>query len=66
MWTDIGTYSSFHADYAHNGSDYMDRRRIFTVDPDYFPLNRMQEIISYLHAHGQKYSMLCSLLHCNR
>lgn len=35
----------------------MDRRRIFTVDPDYFPLKRVREIVSYLHAHGQKYSM---------
>ena len=34
----------------------MDRRRIFTVDPDYFPMNRMQEIVEYLHGHDQKYS----------
>ncbi len=33
----------------------MDRRRVFTVDPDYFPINRMQEIVSYLHAHDQKF-----------
>jgi len=41
--------------------DYMDRRRIFTVDPDYFPLDRMREIISYLHDHDQKFSMQLSL-----
>src|SRR6266545_4807726 len=29
--------------------DYMDRRRVFTVDPAYFPMKRMQEIVSYLH-----------------
>ena len=33
----------------------MDRRRIFTVDPDYFPLNRMREIVDYLHSHDQYY-----------
>ena len=33
----------------------MDRRRVFTVDPDYFPMKRMQEIVSYLHAHDQKF-----------
>ena len=36
--------------------DYMDRRRIFTVDPQYFPLKRMREIVDYLHARDQKYS----------
>ena len=59
MWADIGT-SLYRLcsglkliDIYY--SDYMDRRRIFTVDPDYFPMNRMQEIVSYLHAHDQKF-----------
>ncbi|KAG6902075.1 hypothetical protein C0995_004774 [Termitomyces sp. Mi166 len=43
MWTDI---------------DYMDKRRIFTVDPSYFPLNRMRDIVSYLHSHDQKYILM--------
>ncbi|KIM49885.1 glycoside hydrolase family 31 protein [Hebeloma cylindrosporum] len=43
MWTDI---------------DYMDRRRIFTVDPNYFPLERMREIVAYLHAHDQHYVLM--------
>ena len=30
-----------------SSTDYMDRRRILTVDPNYFPLARMQEIVSY-------------------
>ena len=34
----------------------MDRRRIFTVDPDYFPMDRMREIVDYLHSNDQKYS----------
>jgi alpha-glucosidase len=38
--------------------DFMDRRRVFTVDPDYFPMNRMQEIVEYLHAHDQKFGAL--------
>ena len=40
MWTDI---------------DYMQGRRIFTVDPDYFPLDRVRDIVDYLHQHDQKY-----------
>ncbi|KAJ7118925.1 alpha-glucosidase [Mycena epipterygia] len=43
MWTDI---------------DYMDRRRIFTVDPDYFPLNRMREIVDYLHSQDQRFVLM--------
>ncbi|KAF8888302.1 glycoside hydrolase family 31 protein [Infundibulicybe gibba] len=43
MWTDI---------------DYMDRRRIFTVDPNYFPLSRMREIVDYLHAHQQRFVLM--------
>ena len=40
--------------------DYMQGRRIFTVDPNYFPLPKMREIVSYLHSHDQKYSELFS------
>ena len=36
----------------------MQGRRIFTVDPNYFPLARMREIVNYLHSHDQKYSEL--------
>ncbi|KAJ4475469.1 glycoside hydrolase family 31 protein [Lentinula aciculospora] len=43
MWTDI---------------DYMQGRRIFTVDPTYFPLDRMREIVDYLHVHDQKYILM--------
>ncbi|KAK7040334.1 hypothetical protein VNI00_009802 [Paramarasmius palmivorus] len=43
MWTDI---------------DYMDRRRVFTLDPEYFPLSRMREIVDYLHENGQKYIVM--------
>ncbi|KAJ7253344.1 alpha-glucosidase [Mycena haematopus] len=43
MWTDI---------------DYMDRRRIFTVDPNYFPLDRMREIVEYLHGQEQHFVLM--------
>lgn len=68
MWTDIG--ESMHGKYCSAASlrsnvvvvDYMDRRRVFTVDPQYFPLNRVREIVDYLHARDQKYSKLtCSM-----
>ena len=41
MWTDI---------------DYMYKRWIFTNDQQYFPTDRMREIVSYLHSHEQQYS----------
>ncbi|KAG8913947.1 hypothetical protein FRC02_005229, partial [Tulasnella sp. 418] len=43
MWTDI---------------DYMKTRWIFTTDPDYFPLDRMQQITKYLHDHNQQYILM--------
>jgi alpha-glucosidase len=43
MWTDI---------------DYMQKRRVFTLDPDYFPLNRMRGIVDYLHKHDQRYIVM--------
>jgi alpha-glucosidase len=33
----------------------MDRRRIFTVEPDYFPMTRMREIVDYLHGQDQHF-----------
>ena len=33
----------------------MYERRVFTLDPDYFPLKRMREIIDHLHANKQQY-----------
>jgi alpha-glucosidase len=43
MWTDI---------------DYMYNRLIMTTDPDRFPVERMQEIVSYLHSHDQYYIVM--------
>ncbi|KAH2750320.1 hypothetical protein KXW10_005659 [Aspergillus fumigatus] len=43
MWTDI---------------DYMDRRRVFTLDPERFPLEKMRELVSYLHNHNQHYIVM--------
>ncbi|KAK0269426.1 hypothetical protein LTR91_020502 [Friedmanniomyces endolithicus] len=43
MWTDI---------------DYMYLRRVFTLDPDRFPLHLMQELVTYLHEHQQHYIVM--------
>ncbi|KOS19918.1 putative alpha/beta-glucosidase [Escovopsis weberi] len=43
MWTDI---------------DYMDRRRVFSLDPERFPLEKMQGLVSHLHAHDQHYVVM--------
>lgn len=43
MWTDI---------------DYMDLRKVFTLDPLRFPLHLMQELVNYLHTHQQKYVVM--------
>ena len=36
----------------------MYKRRIFTVDPQYFPLNRMREIVNFLHTHDQRFGRI--------
>ena len=43
MWTDI---------------DYMDGRKIFTVDTQRFPLEKIRELVTYLHDHDQHYIMM--------
>jgi len=43
MWTDI---------------DYMYNRWIFTLDPERFPLDKVREIVDYLHEHGQHYILM--------
>ncbi|MCJ1387986.1 hypothetical protein MMC18_000830 [Xylographa bjoerkii] len=43
MWTDI---------------DYMDLRKVFTLDPQRFPLDMMQQLVTYLHEHDQHYVMM--------
>lgn len=43
MWTDI---------------DYMDARRVFTLDPLRFPLEKMTELVTYLHKHNQHYIVM--------
>ncbi|KAI9370990.1 glycosyl hydrolases family 31-domain-containing protein [Aspergillus egyptiacus] len=43
MWTDI---------------DYMELRRVFTLDPERFPLEQMRELVDYLHSHDQHYIVM--------
>ena len=58
MWTDIGKLSLLYVLTCLLMTlqlDYMSKRRIFTMDQDYFPTPRMREIIEYLHKHDQRY-----------
>lgn len=43
MWTDI---------------DYMELRRVFSLDPDRFPLDMMQQLVDHLHANDQQYIVM--------
>lgn len=43
MWTDI---------------DYMDLRRVFTLDPERFPLDKVQALVSTLHERQQHYIVM--------
>ena len=43
MWTDI---------------DYMDKRRVFTIDGERFPLNKVRDLVGYLHDHDQHYIVM--------
>lgn len=68
MWTDIGklvTFTLLTCLFTARQLDYMFKRRIFTMDQDYFPTPRMREIIDYLHKHDQRYGM-SRLYHCWR
>ena len=38
--------------------DYMYLRRVFTLDEERFPLQRVREIVDYLHEHGQHYVVM--------
>lgn len=43
MWTDI---------------DYMYLRRVFTLDPERFPLDKVRQLVDYLHEHQQHYIVM--------
>jgi hypothetical protein len=59
MWTDISELFIdtvvFDVSIYGRHSDYMFKRRIFIMGPEYFPPARMREIIDYLHEHDQRY-----------
>lgn len=43
MWTDI---------------DYMNARKVFTLDPERYPLNKVRELVGTLHTRQQHYVMM--------
>lgn len=43
MWTDI---------------DYMELRRLFTLDPERYPLELVRDLVDYLHEHQQHYIVM--------
>lgn len=43
MWTDI---------------DYMDGRKVFTLDSKRFPIDKMRALVKYLHDHDQHYVVM--------
>jgi alpha-glucosidase len=43
MWTDI---------------DYMELRRLFTLDPERYPLHLVRQLVDYLHQHQQHYILM--------
>lgn len=43
MWTDI---------------DYMDRRRVFSLDPERFPRKKMRQLVKQLHGNDQHYVVM--------
>jgi len=38
--------------------DYMYRRRVFSLDPERFPIEMMRGLVDYLHDHDQKYIVM--------
>ena len=60
MWTDskrrIPWRSRAHAN--ENAVDYMYLRRVFSLDPDRFPLHLVRELVDTLHARQQHYIVM--------
>lgn len=36
----------------------MDSRKVFSLDPQRFPLKKMRELVDYLHKHDQHYIVM--------
>lgn len=59
MWTDIDYMGELFSTVKKQGSVHIanlliDRRRVFSLDPDRFSLKMMQELNHYLHSHNQR------------
>lgn len=41
-----------------NDIDYMDQRRVFTIDQARYPLHKVREFVDHLHKHNQHYIVM--------
>lgn len=41
-----------------NDIDYMDQRRVFTIDQARYPLHKVREFVDHLHEHNQHYIVM--------
>lgn len=61
MWTDSKSACHYYAHHATTNDtivDYMDRRRIFTLDPERFPPNLVKDLVDTIHSRDQKYIVM--------
>jgi alpha-glucosidase len=59
MWTDIDYVSPLNPRRCHDiNGQQMDLRKVFTLDSDRFPLEKVRELVTYLHDHDQHYIVM--------
>jgi alpha-glucosidase len=59
MWTDIDYLSPLNPRRCHDiNGQQMDLRKVFTLDSDRFPLEKVRELVTYLHDHDQHYIVM--------
>lgn len=60
MWTDIDYSKLLSIPFPNIVMliKSVDGRRTWTLDPDRFPLEKMQELVTYLHDHNQSYIVM--------
>lgn len=59
MWTDIDYMVSVVVSLAEvEADDPQDARKVFTLDPERFPLPKVRELVAYLNDHQQHYIVM--------